>query len=134
MSNRIKSDNIQIGNNYVLPIEQSNVTLQQAKVKKIIEETDAKAQLIINSAENQSQSIIDNANNEAERIIAEAQQKAQQEYESIKNEAYKEGFSKGERDGLEKFQTDSYEALKSLDYPFLCTSLFLLTLLYRRIY
>ena len=38
MSNRIKSGEIQIGNSYVLPIEQSNVTLQQAKVKKIIEE------------------------------------------------------------------------------------------------
>ena len=47
MSNRIKSGEIQIGNNYVLPIEQSNVTRQQAKVKKIIEETDAMAQKII---------------------------------------------------------------------------------------
>ena len=47
MSNRIKSDEIQIGNSYVLPIEQSNVTRQQAKVKKIIEETDAMAQKII---------------------------------------------------------------------------------------
>ena len=50
MSNRIKSDDIQIGNSYVLPIEQSNVTLQQAKVKKIIEETDARAQQIIGNA------------------------------------------------------------------------------------
>ena len=53
-SNRIKCDNIQIGNNYVLPIEQSNVTLSQAKVKKIIEETDAKALQIISGAENKS--------------------------------------------------------------------------------
>jgi len=36
LSNRIKSDEIQIGNSYVLPIEQSNVTAQQAKVKKIM--------------------------------------------------------------------------------------------------
>ena len=60
MSNRIKSDAIQIGNNFVLPIEQSNVTIQQAKVKKIIEETDAKAQQIISSAENQARSSIEN--------------------------------------------------------------------------
>ena len=115
MSNRIKSNEIQIGNSYVLPIEQSNVTLQQAKVKKIIEETDARAQEIINGAENKSNIIIETANTEAIRIVEDAKRKAQQEYESIKNEAYKEGFSKGERDGLEKFQTDSYEALKSLE-------------------
>ena len=115
MSNRIKSNEIQIGNSYVLPIEQSNVTLQQAKVKKIIEETDARAQEIISGAENKSNIIIETANTEAIRIVEDAKRKAQQEYESIKNEAYKEGFSKGERDGLEKFQTDSYEALKSLE-------------------
>ena len=57
-SNRIKSNDIQIGNNFVLPIEQSNVTIQQAKVKKIIEETDAKAQQIIGNAEDKSNIII----------------------------------------------------------------------------
>ena len=115
MSNRIKSDEIQIGNSYVLPIEQSNVTVQQAKVKKIIEETDAKAQQIIGQAENQSQSIIENANNEASRILEEARKKAEQEYESIKQQAYQEGFTKGEQDGLTNFQNNSYDALNSLN-------------------
>ena len=36
-----------MGENYVLPIEQTRVTRQQAKVQQIIEETDAKAQEII---------------------------------------------------------------------------------------
>ena len=115
MSNRIKSDEIQIGNSYVLPIEQSNVTLQQAKVKKIIEETDAKAQQIIGNAENKSNIIIETANNEATRIIEDARKKAEQEYESIKQKAYQEGFTKGEQDGLINFQNNSYEALNSLD-------------------
>jgi len=115
LSNRIKSDEIQIGNSYVLPIEQSNVTAQQAKVKKIIEETDAKAQQIINSAENQSQNILETANNEATRIIEEARKKAEQEYETIKQQAYQEGFTKGEQDGLTNFQNNSYDALNSLD-------------------
>ena len=69
MSNRIKCNDIQIGNSYVLPIEQSNVTVQQAKVKKIIEETDAKAQQIIDGAENKSNIIVQTANTEAQRII-----------------------------------------------------------------
>lgn len=114
-SNRIKSNDIQIGNNYVLPIEQTKVTAQQAKVKKIIEETDAKAQQIIDGAENKSNIIVQTANNEAQRIIEDARKKAEQEYETIKQQAYQEGFAKGEKDGFEKFQNDASEALKSLD-------------------
>jgi flagellar assembly protein FliH len=115
LSNRIKSNDIQIGKNYVLPIEQSNVTLQQAKVKQIIEETDAKTQEMIDNAENKSNIIIGTANNEAQRIIEDARNKAQKEYETIKNQAYQEGFSKGEQDGLEKFKKDADETLKSLE-------------------
>ena len=115
MSSRIKSGDIQIGNSYVLPIEQSNVTLQQAKVKKIIEETDAKVQEILDAAENKSSIIINTASNEAQRIIEDARKKAEQEYNTIKQQAYNEGFAKGEQDGLSKFQSDAIEALKSLE-------------------
>ena len=68
-SNRIKGGKIQIGNSVVLPIEQSNVTLQKVKVKKMLEETDSKAKEIIDGAENKSQIIVSTANTEAERII-----------------------------------------------------------------
>ena len=115
MSNRIKSGEIQIGNNYVLPIEQTKVTAQQAKVKKIIAETDAKAQKIIDGAENKSQVIVQTANTEATRIIEEARKRGEQEFEIIKQQAYQEGFVKGERDGFTKFQNDAVEALKSLE-------------------
>lgn len=115
MSNRIKSDTIQIGNNYVLPIEQSNVTAQQAKVKRIIEETGVKAQSIINGAETKSQAIMQNATNEAEKMINAAKAQAQEEYNKIVEQAYQEGFAKGENDGLEKFKQDASDALKSLD-------------------
>ena len=115
MSNRIKSDTIQIGNNYVLPIEQSNVTAQQAKVKRIIEETGVKAQSIINGAETKSQAIMQNATNEAEKMIDAAKAQAQEEYNKIVDQAYQEGFAKGENDGLEKFKQDASDALKSLD-------------------
>ncbi|MBQ4114425.1 hypothetical protein IJD34_03385 [bacterium] len=114
-SNRIKSDDIQIGNNYVLPIEQSKVTIQQAKVKKIIEETDSKAQQILQGAENKSQVIIGSANTEATRIVDAAKEKAQQEYDVIKQQAYQEGFAKGEADGLEKFKNDAQSSLQSLE-------------------
>lgn len=115
MSNRIKSDDIQIGKSFVLPIEQTNVTLQQAKVKKIIEETDAKVNKIIEEAQLKADEILQNANSEASKIIEEAGVKAQNDYESVKNQAYQEGFAKGENDGIAKFQNDAYEALKSLE-------------------
>lgn len=114
-SNRIKGQEIQIGNNFVLPIEQSRVTQQQAKVQKIIAETDAKASQIISAAENKSQIITETANNEASRIIQDSKKKAEQEYETVKTQAYEEGFKKGEQDGFEKFQNDALEGLKSLE-------------------
>ncbi len=104
-----------MGGNYVLPIEQTKVTRQQAKVQQILEETDAKAQQIIDAAENKSQVVIQAANTEAETIIQNARKKGQQEYEAIKQEAYNEGFQKGEQDGLYKFQNDASKGLKSLD-------------------
>ncbi len=104
-----------MGDSFVLPIEQTRVTKQQAKVQKILEETDAQAKQIIAGAENKSQVIIQTANTEAERIIEEAQKKAQKEYDTIKNQAYDEGFKKGEQDGLYKFQNDAREGINSLE-------------------
>ena len=114
-SNRIKSGEIQVGDSFVLPIEQTRVTRQQAKVQQIIEETDAKVQQILNNAENRSQVVIQAANTEAETIIQNAKKRAEQEYEQIKQQAYEEGFKKGEQDGLYKFQNDALQGLKSLD-------------------
>ena len=104
-----------MGDNFVLPIEQTRVTRQQAKVQQIIEETDARAKQILADADNRSQIIVQTANTEAERIIEEARKRAEQEYEAIKNQAYQEGFKKGEQDGLYKFQNDAQEGLKSLE-------------------
>lgn len=114
-SGRIRSNKIQFGENYVLPIEQSRVTVSQAKVKKMMEETDERAQQIISGAETKSNVIVQTANTEASRIIEEAKKKAQDEYETIKQQAYQEGFEKGEADGLAKFQQDAQEGLKSLE-------------------
>lgn len=114
-SNRIKGQEIQVGDSFVLPIEQSRVTRSQAKVQQILEETDAKAQKIISDAENKSQIITETANTEATRIVEDAKKKAEEEYEAIKQQAYQEGFQKGEQDGLNKFTNDAIEGLKSLE-------------------
>ena len=114
-NNRFQGKEIQYGESYVLPIEQSKVTLSEAKVKKILAETDVKAQQIVDAADNKSQIIVQTANTEATRIIEDARKKAQQEYETIKNQAYQEGFQKGQEDGLMKFNSDAAEGLKALE-------------------
>ena len=114
-SNRIIGKEIQFGESYVLPIEQSKVTLSEAKVKKILAETDVKAQQIVDAADNKSQIIVQTANTEATRIIEEARKRAQEEYESIKSQAYQEGFQKGEEDGLMKFNQDAIDGLNALE-------------------
>ena len=114
-SNRIKGYDIQLGESYVLPAEQTRVTMSQAKMKQILEETDVKAQQMLSQAENKTQIIVETANNEATRIIEDARKKAQNEYETIKQQAYEEGFKKGQEDGLEKFKNDAKEGLKALE-------------------
>lgn len=114
-NSRIVGKEIQFGESYVLPIEQSKVTLSEAKVKKILADTDAKAQQIVDNADNKSQIIIQTANTEATRIIEDARKRGQEEYESIKQQAYQEGFAKGEEDGLAKFNNDAQDGLQALE-------------------
>ena len=113
--NRIISTDVQYGKSYVLPIEQSKVTQSQAKVKQILEETENRAQTIVGDAENKSQIIVETANTEATRIIEDARKKGQQEFDVIKQQAYDDGFAKGQEDGLAKFQEDAMEKLQALE-------------------
>ena len=115
VNKRFQKKSIQFGESYILPIEQTKVTISQAKVKKMLEETDLKAQEIIDSAENKVQIIVETANTEAARIIEDARKKAEQEYEQIKKQGYDEGFKKGEEDGLAKFQADAKNGLEALE-------------------
>ena len=114
-SNRIKGYDIQVGKSFVLPAEQTRVTMSQEKMKKIIAETDAKTQQMVSQAENKAQIIVETANNEATRIIEDSRKKAQADYEMIKQQAYEEGFKKGQEDGLEKFKKDAEAGLKALE-------------------
>lgn len=114
-SNRIVGKEVQFGENYVLPIEQSRVTASEAKVQKILADTDAKAQQIVDNAGIKSSIVVQTANNEATRMVEDAKKKAMQEYDSVKEQAYQEGFEQGRLDGLEKFKEDAAENLKALE-------------------
>lgn len=89
---RIRSSNIQLGESFVVPIEQSahNKKIQEAleKEKEIIALAEEKAQNIINEAQEQGQKIID-----------ESKAQALSEVDAIKSQAYNEGFEAGRQEG-----------------------------------
>lgn len=114
-NNRIVRKDVQFGESYVLPIEQSKVTQSEEKVKRILADTDQKAQEMVSAAGNKSTIIVQTASNEATRIIEDSRIKAQNEYDTIKQQAYDEGFEQGRADGLKKFQEDAEEGLKALE-------------------
>jgi len=114
-NNRIVRKDVQFGKSFVLPIEQSKVTQSEAKVQKILADTDQKAQQMVDAAGNKSTIIVQTASNEATRIIEDSRKKAQGEYEAIKQQGYDEGFEQGIADGLKKFQEDAAEGLQALE-------------------
>ena len=104
-----------MGNEYVLPIEKSKMTEQQARVQAIIAQTQQRKKDLVAAAERQTQDMIERAETRVTHIIEEGRQKAQEEYEAIKQEGYDAGFEEGMRAGLAKFEEDAMEALKALD-------------------
>lgn len=91
---RIKSDNIQLGESFVVPVEDS-------LHKKAIQEALAKEQEIILQGEHTAQEIIEKAEAEGQRIIEESTNQALSEVDSIKQAAHDEGFEAGRLEGLE---------------------------------
>lgn len=89
---RIKSDNVQLGGSFIVPIEQSahNVKIQEAleKEKEIILNGQQRAQEIIEQAQAQAQELIESAKAEALSQVDEITQKAHQE-----------GFDAGHEEG-----------------------------------
>lgn len=114
-NSRIRKANVQMGREYVLPIEQSRITQQQAKVQAIIAQTEQRKKDLMAAAERKSQELLEAAEVRVTHIIEEGRKKAEEEYEAIKQEGYNAGFEQGMRDGLAKFDNDAAEALKSLD-------------------
>ena len=114
-NNRICGVNVQMGNEYLLPIEQTKVTQQQAKVQAIIAQTEQRQKNMMAETEKKTQEMLDAAEVRVNHIIEDGRKKAQEEYDAIKQEGYEAGFAEGLKAGQEKFENDAEEALKSLE-------------------
>lgn len=111
---RIKADNVQFGENYVLPIDQSTA-IKQAENQRRFQEAKDLCEKIVQDAKAQAEEILEKANSEANQTIELAKSKGDSEYESIKQKAYEEGFTKGLEDGTKKSQEDMLERVNALD-------------------
>lgn len=90
---RIKSNNVQLGDSYFVPVEQSqhNVKIQEALEKE---------KEILLGAEDKAREIIEKAKQDAHEIIESAKEKAMSEVNDIVQKAHAEGFGAGREEGL----------------------------------
>lgn len=91
---RIKSDNVQLGGSFVVPIEQS---LHSKKIEEALQ----KEKDIIERAEQKAQEIIEQAQTEGQRIIEESTAQALSEVDAITQKAHDEGFEAGRQEGYD---------------------------------
>ena len=130
---RINNKNVKIGENYLLPLENSSLSKYEARAEsimssvemernKLIEkariEAESFSQKTMTDAESQAEVIINGAKNESLKIIQDAEAKQAQitaQTDEISKKAYDEGFQKGIDDGYAKFKEDAKSALISLD-------------------
>lgn len=111
MSSRIKGEAVNLGESYIINIEDENF-YKNSKTRLLAEENKKKAM-----------SIIDEAQLEAADIIKQAKQKAEEEAlaasEAIKEEAqkfgYKEGYEAGYKDGQDSIHKELEEKITSID-------------------
>ena len=92
---RIKSNNVQLGGSFVVPIEQSN---HNVKIQEALE----KEKEIILQGEQKAHEIIEMAKQDAHEILETAKNQALSEVEEIIQKAHQEGFEAGRQEGFEK--------------------------------
>lgn len=105
---RIRSDNVQVGGSFVVPIEQK---LNLSKIKEAL----AKEEEIILNAENRAKKIIEEAEIQAQDIIQKAQAQALAEIDEINAQGHKEGFEAGFKEGFDKITDELSEKVLSVD-------------------
>ena len=105
---RIKSDNVHFGDSFLVSIEQA---AKSAKIKEAL----SKEQEIIAHGEQQAKKLIETAQIKAQDLIQQGQAQALGEVDSIKAQAYQEGYEAGRQEGLEKITEELQDKIISVD-------------------
>lgn len=105
---RIKSHNIQLGESFVVPIEES------AHRKKIQEAIEKEKEIIL-QGEKKAQEIVEQAQIQGQQIIEDAKNQALSEVDAITQQAYQEGFEAGRQEGLENITHELQDKIISVN-------------------
>lgn len=105
---RIKSGNIQLGDSFVVPIEES---AHNAKVQAALE----KEKEIILQGEQRAQEIIENANMQAQQIIEQARNEAFAQVDEIIQKAHDEGFEAGRQEGFNNITEELQDKITAVN-------------------
>lgn len=105
---RIKSDNVQLGGSFVVPIEQSS---HSKKIQEALE----KEKEIIFQCEQKAKAIIDEAQAQGQQLIEDAKNQALQEVDAIKQEAHNEGFEAGRKEGYQDITNELQDKIITVD-------------------
>jgi len=105
---RIESNNVRLGESFVVPIDQSAKNL---KVQEALREE----KLIIQDAQLKAQAISENAQAEGQKIIEDAKNKALSEVDTITQQAHDEGFEAGRQEGLENITQELQNKIIAVD-------------------
>lgn len=105
---RIKSDKIQLGGSFVVPIEQSAHSI------KIQEALEKEKQIILNG-EQKAREIIEQAQQQAQELIEEAKNEALSKVDEITGQAHQEGFEAGRQEGLENITQELQDKILSVN-------------------
>lgn len=105
---RIKSNNIQLGESFVVPIEQSahNIKIQEALEKE---------KEIIFNGEQEAQKIIEQANQQAQELIEQAKNEALSKVDEITQKAHGEGFEAGRVEGFESITNELQDKIVTVN-------------------
>lgn len=120
---RIKGNNVQIGTNYVLPVENQhkeeitaieNMLMKaKAEKEKIIQDGTEEAKKLVEEAKQ----ILAQSQEEAKKIIEQANNQANEESDEIRENARKEGYDEGYKQGYD-------DGTKSLEEKVLAVEIF----------
>lgn len=105
---RIKSDNVQLGSSFVVPIEQSHHS------KKIQEALEKEKEIIAN-AEGEARRIIERAQQQGQQIIDDSKTQAISEVDAINQKAHEEGFEAGRQEGLEDITNELQDKILAVN-------------------
>lgn len=105
---RIKSNYVQLGDSFVVPIDQSS---QNKKLQEAIE----KEQAIILRAEQTAQEIIEQAQKQAQEIIEQGKAQAESEVEEITQKAFQAGHEAGRIEGFDEITQELQDKIISVN-------------------